>query len=157
MQKAFEKCQCIPWDFPQFKDHHRPICDRFARECFLAKMKDTESLVNCSCPNDCETTIYSYSVSSNPNDPDQLCKDEKIRGYILNQYGQFFFAQYEEMFYDRNVTVKAWDLCVEKVQHFAIVKFQMAHQHLTKINLKLRVTFADIISNIGELSIIDFF
>ena len=153
MRKAIEKCQCIPWDFPQFKDQFHPICDRFARDCFLTKMKDTESLVNCSCPNDCETTIYSYSVSSNPNDPDLLCKDEKIRGYILNQYGQFFIKQYEEMFYNRNVTVKAWDLCVEKVQNFAIVKFQMAHQHLTKINLKLRVTFADIISNIGNINV----
>ena len=52
LKNASDKCQCIPWDYPQLTA--MPICDRFGRECFTSVM--TTVGPKCECPIDCETT-----------------------------------------------------------------------------------------------------
>ena len=55
IQYAYDKCKCIPWNYPHIESGI-PICHRFSQDCFEIAMGDTNSSVACNCPFDCATT-----------------------------------------------------------------------------------------------------
>ena len=57
LRDAYNSCQCIPWDYPQFQEGI-PICNRFSQDCFEKAMADTNSSSTCDCPFDCATTRH---------------------------------------------------------------------------------------------------
>ena len=54
---AFDKCQCVPWDYPKLNDS-MVTCDRFGRICFKRILELPQTTKNCSCLSDCTTTMY---------------------------------------------------------------------------------------------------
>ena len=156
MRQAVQKCQCIPWDYPQFKSKQHPICNKFSRNCFQQVMTNAEAQRNCLCPNDCSITIYDYSVSS--TDISHLCyKSTQIYNYLRNQYQKGFIKVFEDAyFWEEGAQVRdkeAWTWsCEDTIKNIAVVKFQIANQLVTKVKLTPRVSFADTLSNIGKYS-----
>ena len=57
LEYSYNKCQCIPWNYPHFESGI-PICHRFSQDCFEIAMGDTNSSAACDCPFDCATTRY---------------------------------------------------------------------------------------------------
>ena len=52
---AYQKCQCIPWNYPHFEDGI-PICHKFPQKCFEMAMTNMTSSNTCDCPFDCAAT-----------------------------------------------------------------------------------------------------
>ena len=59
-----------------------------------------------------------------------------------------FIRYFEEIVHGKSNN--EMDLCVERVNHLAIVKFQIDSQTVTQIQRTERVTFANTLSNIGK-------
>ena len=156
MRQAVAKCQCIPWDYPQFKGEQHPICNKYARDCFQQVMINAGTQKDCPCPNDCSVTIYDYSVSSTDFGP--LCdRDGQISKYLYYEYRKGFILTFEDIyFWNDDAQIRTRDpwtwKCEDNVKKIAVVKFQIANQLVTKVTLAPRLTFADILSNIGMKS-----
>ena len=148
LKMAFERCHCIPWDFPHWESS-QPICNRFSRKCFMDQMKNTMAVKNCSCPNDCSTTRYSYSVSSNPISKEELC-NHLLRDYKLHWISHHaLIRRFNEIEMGRNFEYN--EICEKSSNSFAVVKFEIADQFVTKVKYTPRVTLADTLSNIGKV------
>lgn len=57
LQEAYERCQCIPWNYPHLEED-MPICNQFGRDCFETAMSNASSSATCDCPFDCSYTRY---------------------------------------------------------------------------------------------------
>ena len=151
---AYEKCQCVPWDFP-YMNKTWPICDKFGRECFRIKMKDPNHDKQCNCHLDCATTRYAISLYSSAIDAKIICKNdmkhekfltEPYTGYppsLIWQYRQII--EKEPLAEDNNQA-----RCIERTKNMAIVRFEIADDIITRIKKTQRMTFADFVSNIGK-------
>ena len=112
-------------------------------------MKNTMAVKNCSCPNDCSTTRYSYSVSSNPISKEELC-NHLLWAYKLhwNSY-HALIRRHNEIEMGRNFDYN--EICEQSSNSFAVVKFEITDQFVTKVKYTPRVTLADTLSNIGKV------
>ena len=163
---AFDKCGCIPWDYP-FMNESMAICDKFGRLCFQTFLVDHKTISKCNqsqCENDCVSTRYSYSVYSTKIDAISLCKNEDFRdvlefgtGYgkekekkrdINFRISPIFIRRYEQIVWHKDIGQTA--MCQERVSNMAIVNFQIDSQFYNRIKRTQRVTFAGTLSNIGE-------
>ena len=162
---AFDKCGCIPWDYP-FLNDSMAICDKFGRHCFQSFLVDDETITKCNqsqCENDCVSTRYSYSVYSTKIDAIALCKNKDFKAALEfgTGYGKkekkpdlnyrmppMFIRRYEQIV--RNKDIDEIIMCQERVRNMAIVNFQIDSQFYNRIKRTQRVTFADTLSNIGE-------
>ena len=85
IQKAFENCHCLPWDFVN-KINGSKECDIFGRTCFFNKMENLTHMVDESCSHcieECEWIKYRRKVLSskslelafNWDTTDEYCND----------------------------------------------------------------------------------
>ena len=158
LKAAYEKCACIPWDFPRLNKTW-PLCDRFARECFQLDMTNAEIDDQCNCPLDCATTRYTISLHSTLIDGKTYCgKKDKYYTFLTNyttRHPPLYISRYEEIingYEDRNSpnSKDNMDLCINRTQNMAILKFEITDDVITKIKKTERMTFADFVSNIGR-------
>ena len=169
LKAAYEKCHCVPWDYPHLNDS-MAICDGYVREIFKEIMVNPETKKACQyCENDCTTTSYSYSVYATKIDANRLCKpkpddapqEESIStfdkallyGTVEDNVNDYempprFIRHFEEIVNGKSNN--EMDLCIERVNHLAIVNFQIDTQTVTQIQRTERVTFANTLSNIGN-------
>ena len=163
---AFKKCGCMPWDYP-FLNDSMPICDKFGRLCFQKKMIDPETITKCNqsqCKNDCFSTSYWYSVYSTKIDAIALCENNDFKAALEfgTGYGKKekrpdenyrippkFIRRYEQIVWHKDIDQTV--MCQERVRNMAIVNFQIESQFYNRIKRTQRVTFADTLSNIGEI------
>ena len=95
---------------------------------------------------------YSYSKDSQPIDTEGHCNNANYE-YYWRWYGNLpkFIRRYEEVIYGRNSS--DYEHCLKNIrQNVAIVNFQIASSEndlINKIVKTPRVTYADILSNIG--------
>ena len=75
LQQAVRRCGCQPWDYPFYHQDDLSVCDMFGNICFDKVMKtDGKDLCDlATCPMDCSSISYSYSIVSSPFIPDELC------------------------------------------------------------------------------------
>ena len=67
---------------------------------------------------------------------------------------QSFIRRYEQAMYD--IQNKNEDVCQKNLKKgFAVVKFQLAEQSITRVIKKLRYSNADYVSNLGKVKTID--
>ncbi len=115
-------------------------------------MSDTDATELCDCPNDCDETRYSYSVSSTALDVDRLCREsEKLyTGDVtgLDPNPQPFMGNYEQLVNDR--LNGRDDNCKRNLRSMAFVQFQLVSQTVTQIKREERVTLSDHVSNFGK-------
>ena len=156
---GLDKCGCIPWNYPHLGDPS-PVCDYMGAYCFEEVMAETEIIQNCDCPFDCDTTRYSYSVSSTKLDTDMICKkaiSETFDYYASPIYARpaKFMRNYEQT---ENSEKDTGDdaICKENVRNIAVAQFQLAGQIVTQIKRDIRVTFADNVSNFGTGQMLNF-
>ena len=169
IETSFEKCGCMPWDYPFLNESSMAMCDKFGRLCFQRRMVDPETITKCNrsqCENDCISTRYSYSVYSTKIDEIALCDNEDFVDALQfgTGYGtkdrkpdynfrmpSLFIRRYEQIVKQQDISEKF--LCQERVKNMAIVNFQIDSQFYTRIKRTQRVTFADTLANIGMSSI----
>ena len=115
------------------------------------------------CENDCTTTSYSYSIYATKIDASTLCSPNNPTESI-SKFGQaLLYGTEDDEFYEmppkfiRNFeeivhgkSNDAMHVCIERVNHLAIVNFQIDTQTVTQIQRTERVTFANTVSNIGR-------
>ena len=146
---AYDKCQCVPWDYPHLNDSWS-ICDRFGRECFLDMMIKVDLHKECNCILDCAITRYTYSLHTNKINAEELCSKKKYLSFMSSGttgYPPKFIRRYEQIVYGKDIGNDV--LCQNRTRNMAIVRFQIADQIITRIKKTQRMTFADFVSNIG--------
>ena len=160
---ASKKCGCMPWDYP-FLNDSLPICDKFGRLCFQTTMINSESTTKCNqsqCKNDCISTSYRYSVYFTKIDSIALCENDDFKralefGTGYDKKGKYYYRippkfirRYEQIV--QNKDIDEITMCQERVKNMAIVNFQIDSQSYYTIKRTLRITFADMLSNIGKI------
>ena len=148
---AYDKCQCVPWDYPHLNDSWS-ICDRFGRECFLDMMIKVDLHKECNCILDCAITRYTYSLHANKINAEELCSKKEYLSFMSSGtkgYPPKFIRRYEQIVYGKDIGNDV--LCQNRTRNMAIVRFQIADQIITRIKKTQRMTFADFVSNIGML------
>ena len=101
---------------------------------------------------------YAYTYDSNYIEVEEYCKDEgsfmytHMEGRLQMLPGPksipTFIRRFEETIYGKNIS--NINLCKENVKNMAFVKFEMTTEITNKIKKTKRVSYADILSTIGE-------
>ena len=156
LQTAYDICQCVPWDFPQLNSTWE-VCDRVARECFRTQMRNTKLDHMCNCPLDCATTRYTLVPYSTILNAEALCNSNKAHMNMMGDYyyrnPAYFFSKNERVMNNEdNLQDSTRYACIKRSKSLAIVKFEIADQIITRIRKTKRMTFADILANIGTYS-----
>ena len=151
LKVAYNKCQCVPWDYPHLNDSWS-ICDRFGRKSFLEIMQKVDLNKDCNCILDCAITRYSFSLHANKINVKELCSNKEYNSFMTSGktgYPPKFIRRYEQIVYGKDIGNDV--LCQNRTKNMAIVRFQIADQIITRIKKTQRMTFADFVSNIGTL------
>ena len=115
LQQAVRRCGCQPWDYPFYHQDDLSVCDMFGNICFDKVMKtDGKDLCDlATCPMDCSSISYSYSIVSSPFIPDELCPskgtDSIFEEFYNNQFPPKFITRSRTFYF--NESSKASDLC----------------------------------------------
>ena len=156
IKHAFERCGCIPWNYPQF-NLNQTICHRLTQDCFEKEMDSNE--IDCHCPFDCIETKYSYTVSRNILDV-SICADDNWTWLydFLRSAKPDIIGYFRQIVYDEEMLVlseNSQKICQEYVEnHMAIVSFHLTQPTVTQFVRNARVTFSGILANIGKQKIV---
>ncbi len=140
---AYDYCQCIPWNYPQFQSG-MPVCHAFGMFCFEQTLQNYN--LNCTedCLDDCSITRYSYSVSAI-----KIADDPGFVEQIVQQF-QPFFKHYDNIMEGgHGFKPNPEKLDDEFRSRIAVVKFKLASKTVTQIKRSVRVSFSETLSNIG--------
>ena len=82
MKKAYDKCGCVPWNYPPFQkpnkdgsDSLTPVCDTFGNACFDKFLTEQvgKSIAHCECLPNCNGISYSYTMKKEKLNVDNYC------------------------------------------------------------------------------------
>ncbi len=59
-QNAVKKCNCVPWNYPQFGKNASNICGMNGNYCFESQLKNGSALKTCNCQPLCTHTNYNF-------------------------------------------------------------------------------------------------
>ncbi len=148
---AFERCQCIPWDYPHPGGKIEAVCDLWGKVCFENVIGNSTLSRSCDCPFDCTTTRYSYSYSSTTLDAKRFCNDDNngLVAALSNDHAwpPKFIRRFEQI--TRGYDISEEVICEKNMKGIAIVKFQLASNVVNRIKKTFRVSYADQLSSIG--------
>ena len=105
----------------------------------------------CGCPKECNTLSYSFSVTSTPLDPEELCtkdSDSKMWQFYQNKFPADFVRTQMKIKY--NVSNDATDYCKKNIKYRAEVVFKMATDSMEVTVLSRRLSFFDKMSAFGR-------
>ena len=113
-------------------------------------MKSIPADWTCDCPKECNTLSYSFSVTSTPLDPDELCTpdDSKMGQFYYHKFPADFVRTQMKMKY--NVTNDATDYCKKNIEYRAELVFKMATDSMEVTVLSRRLSFFDKMSAFGR-------
>ncbi len=115
-------------------------------------MANVSATSRCDCPSDCESTFYSYSMSSRKVEPDAICN------HARDVYGSYWYSDYPLLMRNFETMVSGaqmgnQDLCKKAMESIAFVHFQLSGEIIMQFKKELRVTLADQIANLGKYKV----
>ena len=105
----------------------------------------------CGCPKECNTLSYSFSVTSTPLDPNELCTkdvDTKMWQFYENKFPTDFVRTQMKVKY--NVSDDATYYCKKNIKYRAEVNFKMATDSMEVTVLSRRLSFFDKMAAFGR-------
>eukprot|EP00094_Tigriopus_californicus_P010168 TCALIF_09807-PA protein Name:"Similar to ppk28 Pickpocket protein 28 (Drosophila melanogaster)" AED:0.27 eAED:0.27 QI:0/0/0/0.33/1/1/3/0/892 len=162
LKRALKICRCIPWNFPHFYQDNgelTDICDYDGNACVDQLMDDynqTESITDCQCYPECDSFVYSYSLSVNVLD--DLCQNSSIKSYLSSGYynnrEEFIGARVDALLWGRRIDSVSDEsnikFCQEEMLKIAQIEFQFIGQDFTIISRNVRTTFISALANLVQ-------
>lgn len=146
MKKAYQACNCIPWNYPHFLGN-QTICHRYTQECFEDVMNTNMNLDHCSCPYDCSLTTYSFSVTQDIIKP-ILCEEVSFLHSWVDRIYPRFERHLNKKFHQEKFDM--FDYCHKYLtKHMAVVNVHLTKSTISQQKRTQRVTFSNHFANIG--------
>ena len=130
------------------------FCDIYGNKCFDNAMNDVSIEEDCECPMECNSISYSFSLVSNPFNPEEMCPNINKKGdYVMKE---FYNKKFPPQFIRRliqlknNVSSDAQDYCKNNLQYRAEVTFKMATDSIDVTVMSRRLSFFDMVSAFGK-------
>jgi len=157
--KAFEKCSCIPWNYPRLETQQ--ICDYQGTLCFENVTQNAEDCEDGNmCMEPCKTMTYSYMALSKQIDYETECEylslTRNTTEYfpIAHPLHYLFTWQHSDRQHLTPKRFKDWQnhrlMCQLSLKATSILHIKPGTQRVSVVTQRLRVTFSDQLSAFGE-------
>ena len=109
---------------------------------------------SCNCPMECDSLSYTFSLVSNPFDPEEMCPSKTpeikvmMREFYLHKFPPQMIRNLK--MYKNNVTSDQSDICKRNIQYRAEVTFQLATNEMPVTVISRRLSFFDKLSGFGK-------
>ena len=154
LERAAEKCYCIPWNLPRLSMDDPPFCDMLGNLCFYGVMKAPATFDDCDCPTDCRSTTLSVFESSRQMDDLKEFCDPGNAFYF--EFKNFINKQHFGLRYNHIVNggpnPDEYDtICRYLLQnHVTIVKVEMATKSIIRSLRDKKFSFENQLSTLGK-------
>ena len=135
------------------------FCDVFGNLCFENIMGNFTLEQQCSCPMECDSLSYSFSVVSTPFNDIGLCPGTLKQPQPL--MSEFYEKPFPKVFvrtlqrFIKNETDKPGEICKRNVKYRAEINFELATNNIAVTVTSKRLSFFDKLSGFGRFDYID--
>ena len=137
-----------------FQENHL-FCDVYGNFCFEDIMANDTLEEDCSCPLECDSITYSFSVVSSPFNEIGLCSSRLDKPSPL--MSEFYLKPFPKPFVRKlktfllNETDDTREICMTNIKYRAKVIFKLATNNIAVTVTSKRLSFFDKLSGFGKI------